>query len=562
MKTLLGNKVLVLVIAVLVVAGLGIALASPKLSANTLMTTEEVVLYYQDFRWDNPEDVCTPQNNWCGWATPAPKAVVYGRMYTTVSVPPGVDQVTITINIPCSGWGEGLHGPDGSAGAVLVNGEARLEQITNDMPYHHGGYYRYETCDSFAHTWNVPGVSRITLVIEMRGGAILDFLSAEVVFSIPVPTATSTSTVTPTRAPTPTLTPSPTATWLKLWLPLLVKNWCSPAIKFTHVPPYGSFEDLQGQVRCVEPAEYKVAVYIFVSGWWNKPTWAWPLTTIREDGSWTCDITTGGIDQLATKIIAFLVPNGYNPPLMSGGQTLPSELYENAVAEAETKREAVFRKINFSGYTWKVKASETQAGPGPNYFSDREEDVWVDGEGRLHLRIVYRDGRWYCAEVFTEAPLGYGKYIFLLASRVDQLDKNIVLGLFTWDDTAPEHNYREIDIEFSRWGEERQDYAQYVVQPWDHFGNLWRFNMVLTEDNSTHGFDWQADQIFFQSLKGHQSFPGPREDEIGAWIYRGFDIPPAGEGNARINLWLFGGYPPSNSENAEMIIDGFQFIGP
>ena len=349
---------------------------------------------------------------------------------------------------------------------------------------------------------------------------------------------------------------------LVMWLPVVMNNWCPPTIEFTYVPPYGSFENLQGQVRCVEPAEYKVAVYIFVvSGWWTKPYWASPLTTIRSGGSWTCDIATGGYDELATKIIAFLVPNGYGPPLMSGGQTLPSELYENAVAYVEVERETIFRKIGFSGYTWNVKASETRAGPGPNYFSDREEDVWVDSEGRLHLRIVKKDGRWYCTEVFTETPLGYGKYIFRLASRVDQLDRYIVLGLFTWDDTAPEHNYREIDIEFSRWGTVGEDYAQYVVQPWDHSGNLYRFSMALT-DNSTHGFDWQADQVFFQSLKGHQSFPGSAEDEIGVWTYTGTDVPPAGEGNARINLWLFLGVNPSNFENAEVIIDSFQFIAP
>jgi YVTN family beta-propeller protein len=346
----------------------------------------------------------------------------------------------------------------------------------------------------------------------------------------------------------------------RAWLPLVVKSHCPTALEFSYVPPYGSFEDLQGQVRCFEPANHDVAVYIYVSGWWTKPYWDSPLTSIRNDSSWTCDITTGGTDQLATKIIAFLVPNGYNPPLMSGGQTLPAELFENAVANVIVEREPVFKKIEFSGYTWKVKASETPAGPGPNYFSDRGEDVWVDEDGRLHLRIVQRDGRWYCTEVFTEAPLGYGKYVFHIASRVDQLDKNIVLGLFTWDDTAPEHNYREIDIEFARWGQAANDNAQYVVQPWHHAGNMHRFNMELRGDDSTHGFDWHADRIFFQSLHGRQPFPGSEEDEIASWTYTGDDIPPAGEGNARINLWLFEGNPPSDGEAVEVIIEAFEFV--
>jgi hypothetical protein len=54
--------------------------------------------------------------------------------------------------------------------------------------------------------------------------------------------------------------------------------------------------------------------------------------------SFTCDITTGGIDQNATKIAAYLVPNGYSPPLMYGDSTLPAELEQNSVAKVETTR--------------------------------------------------------------------------------------------------------------------------------------------------------------------------------------------------------------------------------
>jgi len=346
----------------------------------------------------------------------------------------------------------------------------------------------------------------------------------------------------------------------RVYLPMITNKWPAPSITFTHVPTWGGFDDLEGQVQYVSPSEYQVAVYIHVSGWWTKPYWNSPLTPIQSAGNWTCDVTTGGIDQHATEIAAFLVPNGYDPPLMAGDQALPAGLFENAIAQVTVEREAVFRTIEFSGYTWKVKASEAPAGPGPNYFSDRAEDVWVDENGRLHMRIVRRDGRWYCTEVFTEAPLGYGKYVFHVASRVDQLDQNIVLGLFTWDDTAPEHNYREIDVEFSRWGQAANDNAQYVVQPWGHAGNMHRFNVELNGNDSTHGFDWRADRVFFQSMHGHQPFPGPGETEIASWTYTGDDIPPTGGGNARINLWLFYGDPPSNGEGAEVIIEAFEFI--
>jgi hypothetical protein len=245
---------------------------------------------------------------------------------------------------------------------------------------------------------------------------------------------------------------------------------CPPAIELTHIPPYGSVENLEGQVSC-----------------------------------------------------------------------------------------AIHRTIEFSGYTWNVKASEDTVGPGPNYFSDSEEDVWVDESGQLHLKIAYRDGRWYATEVFTAAPLGYGTYTFVLASPVDQLDKNVVLGLFTWDDTAPQYNYREIDIELSRWGDSTAENAQFVVQPWDRAGNRHRFNMSLQEEHSTHRFEWRTDNVHFSSFQGHDALPDP-SDEIESWQYTGADIPPEGIGNARINLWLFNGAPPSDGQEVEVIVEAFHFV--
>src|SRR5712671_6333376 len=74
------------------------------------------------------------------------------------------------------------------------------------------------------------------------------------------------------------------------------------SIVFTSVPPYGSFNNLQGVVHGVNPANYRVAVFINVNGagWFTKPTCGAPLTTIQTDGTWTADITTGGSDQDAT----------------------------------------------------------------------------------------------------------------------------------------------------------------------------------------------------------------------------------------------------------------------
>jgi hypothetical protein len=346
--------------------------------------------------------------------------------------------------------------------------------------------------------------------------------------------------------------PALTTTVSSVYLPLIFRPAC---MEITFLPPYGSFLDLQGKVSCigVTPGTHHVTVYIRVSGgWWTKPYFISPLTTIRSDGTWTADITTGGSDQLATEIAAFLVPNGYTPPLMAGAAVLPQELYANAATYIMVTRR-ITRTISFAGYTWEVKFTPTPAGPGPNFFSDDPADVWVDGNGYLHMNIISRKGTWYSTEVICTDTLQYGAYTITLGSRVDMLDKNVVVGFFSWDTDAPQYNYREIDVEFSRWGEDGAQNAQYVIQPWDISGNRHRYSMNLTGTDSVHRFDWRSDRIEFDSWDGNDTL-------LQSWTYTNTSyIPPAGAGNARINLWLLNGWSPSDNQNVEVIVKSFQF---
>jgi hypothetical protein len=327
-------------------------------------------------------------------------------------------------------------------------------------------------------------------------------------------------------------------------------------VGLTYIPSFGTNEDLRGKVFGVDPNGYSVAVYIYVSGWWTKPYLNQPLTPIAGDGTWTCDITTGGTDQYATQIIAFLVPNGYQPPLSQGEQCLLSELYQHPYVEAIR-----YEKISFAGYNWWVKRHYERVGPGPNYFSDHQENVWVDTNGYLHLRIIQKDGKWYCSEVIADSSFGYGTYIFTIQGRVDSLDENIVLGLFTWEDCVPQYHYREIDIEFSRWGNPANNNAQFVVQPWDTPGNMFRFNVDLAAhpNVTTHIFTWSQDNINFRSYYGDFCIVPPTENIVSSWSYTGNNVPPEGGENPRINFWLVNGNAPNNGQDAEIVIKSFKY---
>jgi hypothetical protein len=215
------------------------------------------------------------------------------------------------------------------------------------------------------------------------------------------------------------------------------------------------------------------------------------------------------------------------------------------------------KTIYFSGRAWKVKIASPPTGPGPNYFSDSANNVWVDTSGRLHLKIAKSGPRWICAEVVSQESFGHGVYRFYLDSRVDQLDRNVVLGLFTWNDD-PAYNHRELDIEFARWGANTPVNAQYVVQPYDTPGNLMNFVQPAVTQ-STHGFDWRAGGVTFQSLRGHAAAPSSSNPIIAQQLFVN-GIPPAGGENARINLWLFNGKAPSNRKAVEVIVNRFEFV--
>ena len=105
----------------------------------------------------------------------------------------------------------------------------------------------------------------------------------------------------------------------------------SATFRLIFVPRFGTSDNLRGQLCHLNPAEYRVAVYIKVANtYWVKPLAAQPLTPMQADGSWATDITTGGNDPLATEIRAYLVSRFYNPPILLGSATIPAALDASA----------------------------------------------------------------------------------------------------------------------------------------------------------------------------------------------------------------------------------------
>jgi hypothetical protein len=245
-----------------------------------------------------------------------------------------------------------------------------------------------------------------------------------------------------------------------------------------------------------------------------------------------------------------------------GLPALPVSVTSQALASVSVVRHhPSVRLLHFSGYDWWVKRSTDLVGPGPNFFSDSTNNVWVDDLGQLHLKITSNLDRWECAEIVSDRSFGYGSYRFELVSDVDALDPRAVLGLFTWSD-SPVDAHREIDIECSRWADKRDtNNAQMVVQPWDSPGHLLRYRVPPGVGTTTHSFNWETNRVTFLAQKGpYSSAPAPA-DLIRAWTYTS-EVPAAGDEKVRLNLWLYQGQPPANGREIEFVIRSFRFVPP
>ncbi|RYG34594.1 hypothetical protein EON81_15150 [bacterium] len=207
--------------------------------------------------------------------------------------------------------------------------------------------------------------------------------------------------------------------------------------------------------------------------------------------------------------------------------------------------------LKFSGYEWEISHSQgKERGPGPNVFDGGPKSVWLDPKGHLHMKIHKESGRWTTTEVVLSESKGYGTYRFTLASRVDALDPQVVVGLFTWDDEE-EDAHRELDVEFSRWGDPKRSNGQFVVQPYDTLGNLTRFELPpLTR--SVHSFDWLPESAAFVSKTS--------DGKIVAEHIFGHSIPRTGKERAIINFWLYQGKDPQNGKPSELVVEKFEFI--
>jgi hypothetical protein len=229
----------------------------------------------------------------------------------------------------------------------------------------------------------------------------------------------------------------------------------------------------------------------------------------------------------------------------AGPATVPGAPYTRGAGAANT--------LTFAGYQWTVKSSTSPIGPGPNLFD--ATGPYVDPAGGLHLRIVKTKWGWESSEVILGPTLGYGTYRWTVHGPVSTLDPNVVLALFTYDDSDTSPSNREIDFEASRFGDaSATTNAQFVVQPSGTPGNLQRISLAKSA-LTTVTLTWVPGSVTFSAATGR----GRKVKTVPTWTNSSSSVPTNATEQVHMSLWLFRGAPPMNGRGASITVTGFQF---
>jgi len=289
-----------------------------------------------------------------------------------------------------------------------------------------------------------------------------------------------------------------------------------------------------------------IVLYARSGAWWLQPLVSQPFTKIQPSSKWS------NATHLGTEYAALLVEPGYRPAAMMNA--LPNQGgVVSAVAVAKGASSPPSVSLHFSGYEWRVRDAPSSRGGGNNYDL---ANAWTDASGALHLRIARASGsdQWTCAEVSLTRSLGYGTYSFVVRD-ISRLEPVAVFGMFMWDYSGADQNYREVDIEISRWSDPASKNAQYVVQPYHVPTNVVRF--TAPAGTLTHSFHWEPGRISFSTIRGSQA--GAKARAVAQHVFTS-GVPSHGIESVRMNLYVFRDAKIPLKEPAEVVIEKFEYL--
>ncbi|ETO32954.1 hypothetical protein RFI_04155 [Reticulomyxa filosa] len=316
---------------------------------------------------------------------------------------------------------------------------------------------------------------------------------------------------------------------LFFWTLLWTLGWTSGVtVEITSQSAFGSNTDrsFHGVLSGVSDAtQYTVISAIQGGNWWGPKTYVVP----KSDGTFVGSVGSATNDKYGVRIALWVFANT-DVPAYGDISILNEPVVTASTITGDNSTVQYFKIVDRfvqyvrGGYGFGLKTYDSRVGPGDNYFGYNSDLTYHnDSDDSLHLYIYLNEtsGQYYCTEYYGLEPLGYGSYIFSTKSRVDLLADQgrwSVLGMFTYDETASETAYNEVDFEVSKWGYSADPTnAQFVIQPYGEDGHLKRF--TIPHSNSSGSL---YDEL---TLIDEYNFTDSAQ------------VPPPGNTTVHINLW-------------------------
>jgi hypothetical protein len=326
-----------------------------------------------------------------------------------------------------------------------------------------------------------------------------------------------------------------------------------PSIEFTHIPPAAQggrerVDTISGRVKNARPKQ-QIVIYAHSGPWWVQPWPDHPFIPIKADSTWSTET------HLGFEYAALLVePDYYPQPEMDVAPTQGGSVALVTIVKGVGKPQLAPRgSLKFSGYDWGVRMIANDKG-GTNNLFDRE-NAWTDASGALHMEIKKKSGRWSCAEIFLNRSLGYGTYSVTVRDT-SHLEPAAVFTMYTFEDSAGEHHYREMDVEVSRWGDAtNKNNAQYVVQPFYIPGNVFAF--TAPSGVLTYVMHWESGHATFKTFRGRSAGAGAQlvsEHEFTS------GVPVPGKAKPRLIFYLVASDKNPLRKPSEVVVERFEYL--
>ena len=331
-----------------------------------------------------------------------------------------------------------------------------------------------------------------------------------------------------------------------------LKPGADAKISFTQVPErnpgnQNKQDVMEGTLSGAKQGQ-RLVIYSKSGGlWWLQPLLTSPFTPILPDGVWRNET------HLGTDYAVLLVDPGYGPAAVLD-QLPEAEKGVVAVAVSPGQEKSSSYFIDFSGFTWRVRWKPSDRG-GISYPYN-PDNVYVDQTGALHLRIVSRNQQSSCSEISLTQSLGYGTYS-LTVEDISKLEPSVVFGMFTWDYSIDQEYHREFDINISRWGDQQNKNAEFVLQPTLAPANFFRF--VAPAGKLKHTITWEPGRLTMVTSRAS----GPSDTSMVSRHVFTSKVPTPGFESLRLTLFP---YSKPNQQSAglqtpaEVVVDRFEYL--